>query len=682
MREWAHEEAGLTIDRAGLRRWSHWTPPPQSPRRFTTAFFVAALDHGAAEVVVDDGEIREHRGVDRPRCSNCATQGQVSLNPADGHHAAPAAACSDAAAAIAAAPSSDAVEHFATRITIDGDTVIALYHGDVGYETGDHLRPGPRHRLSMGPPLDLRAHPVSGASEQGPDEPDPTDGAVDQDGARRTWRNSRVLFGIWVVGFTLVVVPLVFSATTTVGPAPWQVAVAPALSGRTDLSLPPLGSVSAATHAAPVALRAELREVDVVEAIAAQGDPDVVTAEDPLPAIEAAVREDLGAAVRHLVVVLVGVSAGAGLLAAATFPGSRSPRRLAAAAAMAPLVTTLLVAPALIGLRRRRLRPLPHLQWPARFGRGAVDPGRQPGDALRLGRVPHASALRSARRALLRHAHEEIGRSSGDVVVLHISDLHLNTVGLALARDLAASFDVDAVLDTGDITSFGFEPEAAFTDLLAGFEVPYLLVAGNHDSEEVRARLAASDDVVYLDGEVAEVGGVRIPGRRRSDRHRPADDPRGSARPPVPGTVRADRGARRVRAAGPFGGAQPGPGPSGARQRARRGRRPPAPQRDRGGRGHRPGRGRLLGSHRHRQPARRPGRAVPVPTAPFSEGRLVAIDQLTLVGTTATSSSIACCSNATTRQGRVGADHGVGRGTGPRRGGRRRPWTRSPRPPS
>ena len=31
---------------AALRRWSHWTPPPESPKRFSTAFFVAPLPDG------------------------------------------------------------------------------------------------------------------------------------------------------------------------------------------------------------------------------------------------------------------------------------------------------------------------------------------------------------------------------------------------------------------------------------------------------------------------------------------------------------------------------------------------------------------------------------------------------------------------------------------------------------
>jgi Icc-related predicted phosphoesterase len=106
----------------------------------------------------------------------------------------------------------------------------------------------------------------------------------------------------------------------------------------------------------------------------------------------------------------------------------------------------------------------------------------------------------------------DISRSDGEVVLLHVSDLHLNTIGLSLARDLARDFQVNAVIDTGDITSFGFQPEAGFVELLEGFEVPYYVVAGNHDSEAVRTDLAASGAVILLDDETVEIGDVEVLG--------------------------------------------------------------------------------------------------------------------------------------------------------------------------
>ena len=47
-----------------------------------------------------------------------------------------------------------------------------------------------------------------------------------------------------------------------------------------------------------------------------------------------------------------------------------------------------------------------------------------------------------------------LGRGD-EVRVLHISDIHLSTLGYGFAQELARSFDVDLVIDTGDTTSFG-----------------------------------------------------------------------------------------------------------------------------------------------------------------------------------------------------------------------------------
>ncbi|HKY15012.1 MAG TPA: metallophosphoesterase, partial [Microthrixaceae bacterium] len=106
----------------------------------------------------------------------------------------------------------------------------------------------------------------------------------------------------------------------------------------------------------------------------------------------------------------------------------------------------------------------------------------------------------------------DIDASTGETVVLHISDLHLNPIGVELARRIATSFEVDAVLDTGDTTSFGSPFEGRFADLIADFPVPYLFVAGNHDSPENRAAIGAASGVEAIHRRVVEVGGVRILG--------------------------------------------------------------------------------------------------------------------------------------------------------------------------
>jgi hypothetical protein len=40
-------------------------------------------------------------------------------------------------------------EYFETRVAATEGAVIAMWHGDAGYDTGDAEAPGPRHRLRM-----------------------------------------------------------------------------------------------------------------------------------------------------------------------------------------------------------------------------------------------------------------------------------------------------------------------------------------------------------------------------------------------------------------------------------------------------------------------------------------------------------------------------------------------------
>jgi predicted phosphodiesterase len=348
---------------------------------------------------------------------------------------------------------------------------------------------------------------VTGADDD-PTDADPADAVP----ARSVWRRrlaragrSRVVFVLWVVLVTLVAVPLLYRGSATVGPGTFEAHIGPGRTGRTEVAVPPLGAVSAPTHRAPVHLDFELHEVDVLEALDPDGRPGV-------EGIEAEVRADLPGAAKHLALLLAAVSAGVGLVAAACSPGRRSGWRLAAGVVIAPLTITALVAPAAIGFDAEQLEQNYELTGP--LGSAQTLLQRVGSLQTRFGSVESRTQILSEKIAGLYSASisGDIARSDGEVVLLHVSDLHLNSVGLSLAQDLAENFQVDAVIDTGDITSFGFAPEAGFADLLDDFDVPYYLVAGNHDSEQVRADLAASDAVTLLDGQTVEIGDVKVLG--------------------------------------------------------------------------------------------------------------------------------------------------------------------------
>jgi 8-oxo-dGTP pyrophosphatase MutT (NUDIX family) len=164
------EEAGIVLEPATLRRWSHWTPPTADSaaaptRRFTTAFFVGVAIGDTDEVTIDDGEIREYRWVRPEDMIEAQDRGEVSLSPPTyitlcqllGHR--------NPAEVLMSAPGRlDEVEHFATRVGAVEGGWVALYHGDVAYEEGDVDAEGPRHRLEMGERWQyVRTTPVPGS---------------------------------------------------------------------------------------------------------------------------------------------------------------------------------------------------------------------------------------------------------------------------------------------------------------------------------------------------------------------------------------------------------------------------------------------------------------------------------------------------------------------------------------
>jgi len=151
------EEAGIRLDPAGLVPYSQWCPPPESPKRFLTWFFVAG-SASADEVTVDGAEITEHEWVRPADAIAARDEGRITLLPPTwvtlwelGRHATVAEAL--AAAREASPPFFETHIAFVPR---DDDPekqdVVSMWEGDAGYETSDPHAPGARHRLRMGAP--------------------------------------------------------------------------------------------------------------------------------------------------------------------------------------------------------------------------------------------------------------------------------------------------------------------------------------------------------------------------------------------------------------------------------------------------------------------------------------------------------------------------------------------------
>jgi len=104
-------------------------------------------------------------------------------------------------------------------------------------------------------------------------------------------------------------------------------------------------------------------------------------------------------------------------------------------------------------------------------------------------------------------------KSEDTIAVLHISDLHLNPEGWDLVDSLVKQFNVDIIVDTGDISDHGTSIEDYFLAHIASYKIPYLYIRGNHDSQHTQEVISSFSNAVVLDkGSVRTVGGLTFAG--------------------------------------------------------------------------------------------------------------------------------------------------------------------------
>lgn len=298
--------------------------------------------------------------------------------------------------------------------------------------------------------------------------------------------------GAWV-GMLLV-------ARETVAMGPFSVELEAGFGrGETRLGLPPFGALVADTHLAPLGLRATLEDVrvpeltSVVSRVGVDGLAGVVerSAREEIPQllVRAVIVAAAGAAIlavlvfraawrRVVAATLVGafVVAGCELLAVATFDTAafRQPR----------YTGSLALAPQVIG--------------PVEDATERIDDLRAGLEQIVDGTVRAYTSLES----------EPLGE---DVIrVLHISDVHASPFGMDFAADVARGFDVDLVIDTGDLTSFGTPVENLITTRIPAFGRPYLFVRGSHDSIVLQAEVGRTANGVVLDGGSVTIKGLTI----------------------------------------------------------------------------------------------------------------------------------------------------------------------------
>ncbi|WP_346620334.1 metallophosphoesterase [Blastococcus montanus] len=323
------------------------------------------------------------------------------------------------------------------------------------------------------------------------------------------WPGRTRLAGRWAarlalaLGGALVAVLLLARVSAPIGPFDATLAFRPAAGGA-EVAVPPLGSLAVDVYDGPLRLDISLERVD--------RERVELLATDPvrLAGVVDQVTEDLRSAVVRLVWVTVLVAlGGAALTSWAVLRRRREP--LIAAG----LTTVLLATTGALGAATWRPEALSQPTYTGLLVNA---------NSL-IGSAEDIIARFDAYRASLEDLVANVGTlystlaalpaptgGIDSVALLHVSDIHLNPSGFDLVRQVVEKFDVDGVLDTGDLTDWGSEPENRLITAVGDIDVPYVYIRGNHDSAVTAAILAAQPNVTVLDDSAVTVAGIRVVG--------------------------------------------------------------------------------------------------------------------------------------------------------------------------
>jgi predicted phosphodiesterase len=290
-----------------------------------------------------------------------------------------------------------------------------------------------------------------------------------------------------------------------VGPFSATFAVRPSLAGGTDVQIPPLGSLSVATHDGPAHMSLRLDSLDQARA------ENLVKPNGVQIASDSAVP-DVQDGVARLAFQSVGVSMlGAMVLAALVFRRRRW-KRVAICGGIA-----LATVAASGGIAFATFRPA-SIEEPKYDGLLTNAPAVI-GDAHSI--ADRFDAYRDELQSLVNNVSKLYGTvnslpvyspTPGTIRVLHISDLHLNPSAWSVIETVVTEFHIDLVIDTGDLDDWGTTVESSFVAPIKKLKVPYVYIRGNHDSEITADAVKREPNAIVLENQIATVKGLRIAG--------------------------------------------------------------------------------------------------------------------------------------------------------------------------
>ena len=299
-----------------------------------------------------------------------------------------------------------------------------------------------------------------------------------------------------------------FSETSfQVGAFEITAALIPSLRGETVIVFPPFGRLRALTHYAPFLLEITLKNVDLGQLRASLQELSAA------PAISFLQRELRDKAAHFLARQAIISFFCSALLLVVLRRGSR--RRLLQGALAGGLLCLLLLA-LLLGTTLIYPYDISAFKNPRFEGALAAAPWiiRLAGEAQdTVGILSEQLEVMAVNLEDLSSRLREINPppDSGEIRVLHVSDIHNNPAAFDLIEKVTGAFQINFIVDTGDLTDYGSEIETELAARLARLPLPYLFLPGNHDSLE-SIELLRSEGALIIGEERIEIEGLSIAG--------------------------------------------------------------------------------------------------------------------------------------------------------------------------
>lgn len=277
--------------------------------------------------------------------------------------------------------------------------------------------------------------------------------------------------------------------------------------GATILTIPPIGSISAATHNQPLRLHILLQNIDLDNLRSIVNTADI---EDQEALVEYFSR-NVQAVILAFALRLLGIAGLGGILGVLMLT-KRTWRSLVVGFLIGSLLIGIIIGSTILTFDIQAFQH-PHYQGiieAAPWMIGLIQESLVQVEVLGEQIQVLASNLYNVFNQI--EDLSQVGVFDIDLTVLHVSDIHNHPVAYDFISQVTNNFNVDLIIDTGDLTDWGTPLEAEIVKQIEQLNVNYVFIPGNHEAPDVIQRLLETENVIVINDSSHTIMGLTIAG--------------------------------------------------------------------------------------------------------------------------------------------------------------------------